>query len=651
MAEELRAIPFSALPQADDGYTVLYENDQVCRSEKKLSELVGDKTSSFLTKEQGDSLYQEKGDYLVNDDITGKLDTTAFSAVSGNFLTAHQSLDEYATQEWVNNQGFLKEHQPISANEWNDVYETVVTNSGTWGTETDWSDDISAASAYAYEQAVAQIPPPFDPTFLSGEIDKKMDKTFSSNFYPMNDNPSGFITGVDLTPYQTVSGMTAYQPAGDYATTNYVNEEIGKIGSYVTATLVSGEPDVQNPSNKKIYLTKDDTVTGTDLYKEWIYTESSAWECIGDTSMDLSDYATTSQLETVSSEIVDKIPNVYIVTPTTTQKEVADNSGKTLLYQDENNNTFPLTNTTVGTNYTTYEFKGFVGSGNEIKSYSANVNPTSTSNISVTSNKSSYINGGYDDSSEQPITFGIQTVVSPSTQQYINKLIINAKDEDFYICAWAYSVLPGNHYYYFSGLSGALIINGNPYTNWEYEETSGYYYIKYNINSPTTIEYNFMYPLFFKSENFGDLTDVVWYSFDGITNYPEYNNNILLRRDKFTNFNIDTLINAPAELTVHKSNYDDGIDPPVSLGTITTPSAGTIPLTSDYYGTTAENIYWTLYANYSPIEDSEISMTYYFENKNTGDVLTDGDNLVGLKIGDTNYTIPDSPEIGTIMLD
>ena len=123
---ELSAVPFSALPQAGDGYTVLYDDNQVCRSEKKLSELVGDKTSSFLTKEQGDSLYQEKGDYLVADDITGKLDksqyavdsatfltahqdisnkldTTAFSTVSSNFLTAHQSLDGYATQEWVNN--------------------------------------------------------------------------------------------------------------------------------------------------------------------------------------------------------------------------------------------------------------------------------------------------------------------------------------------------------------------------------------------------------------------------------------------------------------------------------------------------------------------------------------------------------------------
>lgn len=171
----ISAVPFSALPVTDDGYTLLNDNDVVHRSSKKLSELVGDKTSSFLTKEQGDSLYQEKGDYLVDDDITGKLDKSQYAVDSATFLTAHQSLDEYATQEWVNNQGFLKEHQSISANEWNDVYETVVTNSGTWETETDWTDDINAASANALSEAKDWV------------------------------EEQNYITGVDLTNYYTKS--------------------------------------------------------------------------------------------------------------------------------------------------------------------------------------------------------------------------------------------------------------------------------------------------------------------------------------------------------------------------------------------------------------------------------------------------------------
>lgn len=146
---ELSAVPFSALPTTDDGYTLLNDNGIVHRSSKKLSELVDDDITGKLDKSQ---YAVDSATFLTaHQDISNKLDTTAFSTVSGDFLT---------------------EHQPISANEWNDVYETVVANSGTWETETDWADDINEASAYAYEQAIAQIPAPFDPTFLSGEIDK-----------------------------------------------------------------------------------------------------------------------------------------------------------------------------------------------------------------------------------------------------------------------------------------------------------------------------------------------------------------------------------------------------------------------------------------------------------------------------------------------
>lgn len=56
------------------------------------------------------------------------------------------------------------------------------------------------------------------------DLSSKMDASASSLFYSTS-NPSGFISGVDLTPYQTtaemtayqeVSAMTAYQPVGAY---------------------------------------------------------------------------------------------------------------------------------------------------------------------------------------------------------------------------------------------------------------------------------------------------------------------------------------------------------------------------------------------------------------------------------------------------
>ena len=66
---------------------------------------------------------------------------------------------------------------PESGN-WNEATTTVQTNSSTW-------DNVS----------------------------NKLDTTSFS------DVSSTFLTAVDLTPYQTTAGMTAYQPVGDYATT------------------------------------------------------------------------------------------------------------------------------------------------------------------------------------------------------------------------------------------------------------------------------------------------------------------------------------------------------------------------------------------------------------------------------------------------
>ncbi len=51
-------------------------------------------------------------------------------------------------------------------------------------------------------------------------------------------------------------------------------------------------PDIQNPSHKIIYLTKESSSSKTDPYTEWIYTQSNTWEVIGETSIDLSGYKT-----------------------------------------------------------------------------------------------------------------------------------------------------------------------------------------------------------------------------------------------------------------------------------------------------------------------------------------------------------------------
>ena len=170
--------------------------------------------------------------------------------VSANCLTAHQSLDDYYKKTETSSKqeisAALASLQPgdpevnqvvhtysaegkwliasdldpyLQKSESGNFYPMTGNPSGFLTSETDWTNTIKEASANAYNEAVAQIPAPFDPTYLSGEIDKKLDKSFSSNFYPMTGNPSGFLT--------------AHQSLAGYATT----AEVDTVSSILSAGL------------------------------------------------------------------------------------------------------------------------------------------------------------------------------------------------------------------------------------------------------------------------------------------------------------------------------------------------------------------------------------------------------------------------------
>lgn len=105
----------------------------------------------------GMTAYQPSGNYLVPDDITGKADVSS--------LTAYQEITGMSAYQ--------------------------------------------LSGDYAYNSAVSS----------------KMDASASSEFYPMTGNPSSFLVADDisgkadssaLTAYQEITGMSAYQPSGDY---------------------------------------------------------------------------------------------------------------------------------------------------------------------------------------------------------------------------------------------------------------------------------------------------------------------------------------------------------------------------------------------------------------------------------------------------
>ena len=100
------------------------------------------------------------------------------------------------------------------------VTNTVATNSASWG-QGGVSPVTVSSIASSYAQSAAS---------------SKLDTTaFNSGDFYSTSNPSGFITGVDLTPYQPVSAMSGYIPtsmSGDF-------QQVTWMSSYALSSDVS----------------------------------------------------------------------------------------------------------------------------------------------------------------------------------------------------------------------------------------------------------------------------------------------------------------------------------------------------------------------------------------------------------------------------
>lgn len=224
-----------------------------------------------------------------------------------------------------------------SADTWNDVVDKVDTNSGTWNnvsskldTSTynaftatadvtpytaganieitnnvisgkDWSTEITTTAQAASANAVTTVEGKFG---------------YNSNYEITGYNGSAFAgeeyiagDGIDITNNE-ISITGKYVTSSDSTLAdkmlvlhNNAWMELPEMGGFATAnSAAGGVPDVQNPSTKLIYLVKDSNVTGDDKYNEWIFTSAdastTAWEKIGDTTLDLSNYATTAWVDT-----------------------------------------------------------------------------------------------------------------------------------------------------------------------------------------------------------------------------------------------------------------------------------------------------------------------------------------------------------------
>lgn len=181
-------------------------------------------SSQFLTSLPEDLAYTSD----VASAVSGKLDNSAsstFYPMSGNpssFLTAHQSLAGYATEQYVDSAVSSK-------------LDTTAYNSAQFQLTADMSayqlsgDYYSASNPSGFITGV-DLSDYATTGYVDSAVSGKQDASAMTAYQPSGDyysatNPSGFITGVDLTPYQTTADMSAYQttadmtgyqPSGDY---------------------------------------------------------------------------------------------------------------------------------------------------------------------------------------------------------------------------------------------------------------------------------------------------------------------------------------------------------------------------------------------------------------------------------------------------
>jgi len=122
---------------------------------------------------------------------------------------------------------------------------------------------------------------------------------------------NGLLTGITVLTDNTVTASQV---------NTAIAEALANYGGFQVVDLTTGDnphPDVTNPSEKYIYLTKDSQSSARDPYTEWIYIKGdesadpptqSHWEVIGETSVDLSNYiqklsnATTGNLVKVKAD-------------------------------------------------------------------------------------------------------------------------------------------------------------------------------------------------------------------------------------------------------------------------------------------------------------------------------------------------------------
>ena len=235
------------------------------------------------------------------DSVSNKLDSSVYAAESGNFLTAHQSLEGYATTSWVDQQGYLTAHQDISNKLDTSAFSTV---SGDFLTAHQSLSDYATTAWVNYHYATVEELLSYATenyvssnyiTFASAaETYQPLGNYLSSNALVGYATESwvtsqNYLTAVDLTPYQLTANMTAYQPVGSYASST----DITGFALQTSLETVSGNITAMIPSTAGL---ASETYVNQNTSGKYDTTSFAAVSGTFLTGVDLTPYQTTADM-------------------------------------------------------------------------------------------------------------------------------------------------------------------------------------------------------------------------------------------------------------------------------------------------------------------------------------------------------------------
>ena len=208
--------------------------------------------------------YQSAGNYLSATDSANFLltsDSGNFYPMEGNpsrFLTAHQSLDDYATKQWVEDKGYITGIDIQESGSWNEATTVVNNNSAIWNNTT----NVVSSNSAQWGASNPQIPV----TGINGiKISESGDKVVfevsgdyatiedvesaTSGLFPktavtpMVNNIMGSVTGSTITYSNKPSAEAIYATNNLLYNVNYIvgsginiNSSYLWLGDIVTAT-------------------------------------------------------------------------------------------------------------------------------------------------------------------------------------------------------------------------------------------------------------------------------------------------------------------------------------------------------------------------------------------------------------------------------